>query len=121
MWCSDRDCPAEQGYPVFDYGDYVADLKIVRMIAVWRTAVLYEAMRNDKPVWLKVAHRDDECEGRLKRDAKWLQLLAPREPTSHALEFPIGTPLAEIEARVREAVGVKLPGSIEPAKETQAG
>lgn len=81
LWCSDRDCPAEQGYPVFDYGDYVADLKIVRMIAVWRTAVLYEAMRNDKPVWLKVAHRDDECEGRLKRDAKWLQLLAPREPT----------------------------------------
>ena len=27
-------------------------------------------------------------------------LVAPREPTSHALEFPIGTPLAEIEARV---------------------
>ena len=81
LWCSDRDCPAEQGYPVFDSGDYVADLKVIKIIAVWRTAVLYEAARNDEPVWLKVAHRDDECESRLKRDAKWVQLMAPRPPS----------------------------------------
>jgi serine/threonine protein kinase len=81
LWCSDRDCPAEQGYPVFDYGDYVADVKIDKIIAVWRTGVLYTATRNDKPVWIKVAHRDDECEARLKREAKLLQAIAPQQPS----------------------------------------
>jgi hypothetical protein len=23
LWCQERDCPAEEGYPVFDYGDYL--------------------------------------------------------------------------------------------------
>ena len=43
LWCQDRDCPAEQGYPVFAYGDNLGDLKITKLITVWRTAALYES------------------------------------------------------------------------------
>jgi serine/threonine protein kinase len=73
LWCQDRDCPAEQGYPVFAYGDHLGDLKITRLITVWRSAALYEALRGKQPVWLKVAHADPESEDRLKREAAFLK------------------------------------------------
>jgi hypothetical protein len=73
LWCQDRDCPAEQGYPVFAYGDYLGDLKITKLITVWRTAALYESLRGQQPVWVKVSHSDPECEDRLKREAAFLR------------------------------------------------
>jgi serine/threonine protein kinase len=73
LWCPDRDCPAEEGYPVFIYGDYLGDLKVTKLIAVWRTAALYEAQREAQTVWLKVAHAAPECEDRLRREAVFLQ------------------------------------------------
>jgi hypothetical protein len=77
LWCQDRDCPAEESWPVLQYGDYLADLKILRMISVWRTAALYEAERggekNKQTVWVKVAHATPECEQRLRDEATYLQ------------------------------------------------
>jgi hypothetical protein len=73
LWCQDKDCPAEQGYPVFAYGDYLGDLKITKLITVWRAAALYEAQRGKQAVWLKVAHSSPECEDRLKREASFLK------------------------------------------------
>jgi hypothetical protein len=73
LWCQDKDCPAEQGYPVLGYGDYLGDLKVTKLITVWRTAVLYEAQRGKQTVWLKVAHQDPECEDRLRREAAFLK------------------------------------------------
>ncbi len=74
LWCQDRDCPAEQGYPVLAYGDYLGDLKITKLITVWRTAALYECSRGKQTVWLKVAHSDPESEDRLKREAAFLKV-----------------------------------------------
>lgn len=73
LWCQDRDCPAEQGYPVFAYGDTLGDLKITRLITVWRTAALYESLRGKQTVWVKVAHSDPASEDRLKREAAFLK------------------------------------------------
>jgi len=73
LWCQDRDCPAEQGYPVFSYGDHLGDLKITKLITVWRTAAVYESLRGRQTVWLKVAHADPESEDRLKREAAFLK------------------------------------------------
>ncbi len=78
LWCSDKDCPAERGYPVFDYGDFVGDLKITRVISVWRSAALYEAVRGEQTVWVKIAHAGAVLEDRLKREAAFLKPLAPR-------------------------------------------
>jgi serine/threonine protein kinase len=77
LWCQDRDCPAEAGYSVFRYGDYLGDMKISRQVTVWRTATLYEAERDGKPVWVKVAHTSPECEERLKEEALFLRKLFP--------------------------------------------
>lgn len=79
LWCQDLDCPAESGYPVFGYGDYLGELKIIKLISVWRAAALYEAKRGKFTVWVKVAHRDDLCEVRLKTEAVFLQSLAPKQ------------------------------------------
>jgi len=72
LWCQEKDCPAEEGYPVFSYGDYLGDLKVTKLIVVWRTAALYEALRADQKVWLKVAHAQPDCEDRLRREAAFL-------------------------------------------------
>ncbi|MDW8326540.1 MAG: protein kinase [Anaerolineales bacterium] len=77
LWCQEIDCPAEEGFPVFSYGDYLGDLKITKLITVWRTAALYEAQRGDQTVWVKVAHAGPECEERLKREAVLLAMLNP--------------------------------------------
>jgi hypothetical protein len=77
LWCQDRDCPAEESWPVLQYGDYLADLKIMKLISVWRTAALYEAERggekNKETVWVKVAHATPDCEQRLRDEAMYLQ------------------------------------------------
>jgi serine/threonine protein kinase len=75
LWCQDRDCPAEQGYPVLAYGDYLGDLKITKLITVWRTAALYESQRGKNTVWLKIAHSNPESEDRLKREAAFLKAI----------------------------------------------
>jgi serine/threonine protein kinase len=84
LWCQDLDCPAESGYPVFSYGDYLGEMKIIKLISVWRAAALYEARRGKYTVWVKVAHRDDACENRLKREAQFLQSMTPAAPTGLA-------------------------------------
>lgn len=75
LWCPEKDCPAEDGFPLFEYGDYVGDLKVTKVVRVWRTAALYEAERGGQPVLLKVAHSGMECEERLKREALLLEAL----------------------------------------------
>ncbi len=77
LWCQEKDCPAEEGIPVFSYGDYLGDLKITKLIVVWRTAALYEAQRGQQTVWVKVAHASPECEERLKREAALLAAINP--------------------------------------------
>ena len=78
LWCPYTDCPAETGFPVFEYGDWLGDLKITKLIRCWRWAALYEADRLGKPVWLKVAHNNPEAQDRLKREAKLLETLKPK-------------------------------------------
>lgn len=73
LWCPERDCPAEMGYPVFKFGEYLGDLKITKLISVYRTSAIYAAERNDKPVWVKVAHSAPDCDERLKREAVALE------------------------------------------------
>lgn len=77
LWCQDVDCPAEEGYPLLGYGDFLADLKITKLVRVWRTASLYEAQRDGDPVLLKLAHPTDDNNDRLRREAMSLQALSP--------------------------------------------
>jgi serine/threonine protein kinase len=75
LWCPERDCPAEAGHPVLSYGDFLGDLKVTRLVRVWRTAALYEAERAGQPVLLKVAHDSPGCQDRLRVEAAVLAAL----------------------------------------------
>lgn len=79
LWCPYVDCPAEQGYPLLSYGEFLGDLKVTKLIRVWRTAAIYQAQRDDQPVLLKVAHPTDECNERLRRESVALEALTPRQ------------------------------------------
>src|SRR5512136_3037907 len=89
-WCPEIDCPAEEGPALLDYGDYLGDVKVVKLLRVLRSSALYEAERGKDKVLLKVAHTGDEYAERLKREAKILAALRP----------PVRPPL--VKAFVRE-------------------
>jgi serine/threonine protein kinase len=78
LWCQERDCPAEAGHPVLTYGDYLGDLKVTKLLRVWRTAALYEAERAEQPVLLKVAHDSPSSQERLRIEAAVLASLVRR-------------------------------------------
>ncbi len=80
LWCQDLECPAEEGYALLGYGDYLADLKITKRIRIWRTASLYEAERAGVKLLLKLAHPGEEHGERLRREADALQSLSPERP-----------------------------------------
>jgi serine/threonine protein kinase len=78
LWCQERNCPAELGHAVLEYGDYVGDLKVTKLLRVWRTAALYEATRGEEKVLLKVAHETEDSEERLKREALAFEALTAK-------------------------------------------
>jgi serine/threonine-protein kinase len=78
LWCQDPDCPAERGYTLLQYGDYLGDLKVTKFVRVWRTAALYEAEREGQPVMLKVANAGDFNAERLRREATLLSSISPQ-------------------------------------------
>lgn len=80
LWCQEVDCPAEEGIPVLGYGDFLGDLKVLKLLRVWRTSALYEAERAGKKVLVKVAHGREACEERLKRETILLAALTGRPP-----------------------------------------
>ncbi|HVO42750.1 MAG TPA: hypothetical protein VMT34_09010 [Aggregatilineales bacterium] len=73
-WCQNRDCPSGTLTTIFDYGESLGDLEIVRLLRVLRASAIYEARRGDQEVVLKVAH--DDCQDQLKREATILAQLA---------------------------------------------
>jgi serine/threonine protein kinase len=79
LWCQDPDCPAEQGYALLSYGEFLGDLKVTKLIRVWRTASLYEALREEKQVLLKVAHPGDDNAERLRQEAFAFESLTPKQ------------------------------------------
>jgi hypothetical protein len=60
LWCEQIDCPAGNTPTVFSYGEFLGDIKIVRLLRLFRTAAVYEAERNEELILLKVAHAGHE-------------------------------------------------------------
>jgi len=70
LWCQEPDCPAGDFPAILDYGEWLGDIEVVRLLRVLRTAALYEARRGDEFVLLKVAHNG--CQDQLRREARVL-------------------------------------------------
>ncbi len=81
LWCQEYDCPAEDMPAVFGYGQFLGDVKVVRLMRVLRTGAFYEAERGGERVLLKTAHSG--CENQLRREAeilRQLQMTKARNP-----------------------------------------
>ena len=77
LWCQEPDCPAGNMPLIFDYGEWLGDIKVVRLLRVLRTAAIYEAERGKEQVLLKVAHPG--CQDQLRREARVLLELAAQQ------------------------------------------
>lgn len=78
LWCARADCPAEAGHGVLSYGDFLGDVKVIRLLRVWRSSALYEGERNAEKVLLKVANEVEGAEDRLRREAALFSAATPR-------------------------------------------
>ncbi len=74
LWCQNRDCPSGTLSLIFDYGDSLGDIEIVRLMRILRTSAVYEAKRGSEKILLKVAH--DNCQDQLRREAMTLAQIA---------------------------------------------
>lgn len=78
LWCLESYCSLDSKPLVLDYGETLGDLSIVKTVAVLRASTLYEAMRGEELVLLKVAHPG--FQERLKREANFLRDVQARKP-----------------------------------------
>ncbi len=74
LWCQEPDCPAGHLPLVFDYGEWLGDIKVLRLLRILRNAAIYEAERDEQKVLLKVAH--DGYQDQLRLEARTLADLA---------------------------------------------
>lgn len=74
LWCEQIDCPAGNIPIVLGYGEFLGDIKVTRLLRLFRTAAVYEAEREDTPILLKVAHQAHE--EALKQESALLARLA---------------------------------------------
>ncbi len=66
LWCLEPDCPAGNMPVIFDYGEWLGDIQVVRLLRVLRCSAVYEAQRNEEMMLLKVAHNGSQDQLRLE-------------------------------------------------------
>ena len=77
LWCQEPDCPAGDLPTIFDYGEWLGDIEVLRLMRVLRSSAIYEAQRQKEKVLLKVAHNGHQDQ--LRREARTLVELAQVE------------------------------------------
>ena len=73
LWCQEKYCPAENATEIFDNGEWFGPMEIIQPIVITRSAIVYQARRDEEDVLLKVANGG--CEEKLRLEAQaFLQL-----------------------------------------------
>ncbi len=70
LWCQEPDCPSGDLPMIFDYGEWLGDIQVIRLLRILRSSAIYEAQREDQKVLLKVAHNG--CQDQMRREARIL-------------------------------------------------
>ncbi len=81
LWCQEPDCPAGDIPTILDYGEWLGDIEVIRLLRVLRTSAIYEAQRGEEKILLKIAHNG--CQDKLRREARLLADLAQQR--KHAM------------------------------------
>jgi serine/threonine protein kinase len=73
LWCQEKYCPAENATEIFDNGEWFGPIEIIQPIVITRSAIVYQARRDQEEILLKIANVG--CEEKLRLEAKaFLQL-----------------------------------------------
>lgn len=70
LWCQEQQCLAERKPIIFDAGDNIGDIHITRRLTVLRTSAIYEGIRDDEKILIKMAHSDRVSQDKLRYEAK---------------------------------------------------
>jgi len=109
LWCQEKYCPAENATEIFDNGEWFGPIEIIQPIVITRSAIIYQARRDDEEILLKIANVG--CEEKLRFEAKaFLQLakagqhpllpvLLPAHPQGSVESHPYGWTV--IEGRIK--------------------
>ena len=107
LYCQESYCPAERSPILLDFGEWLGDIEIVKLVTVLHTAVVYEAMHMGQKVYLKTAHPGVEHTERIKREAEFLR--THQHPMLPKLRPPYaGTELAENNSCGKTVLGGHL-------------
>ncbi len=105
-YCQEIYCPAEMSPNVLGYGEWLGDIEIIKPVIVLRSAVLYEATRHQKKIFLKVAHPGVENKEKLKREAEFLQKMQLNKEQSKYLPVLL-PPYANTNVQT-DAIGITM-------------
>ncbi len=109
LYCQEDYCPAELSPTVLDYGEWIGDIEIVKVVSVLRSAVLYEATHQKNKVFLKVAQPGQPHTDRLKREATFLRDIASKpHPNLPKLLPPYASTTIDNDCYGRGMVGGQL-------------
>lgn len=72
LFCQETYCPAEMSPTILDFGEWLGDIEIVKVVTTLRAAVIYEATQQKRKILLKVAHPGEKNKQRLQREARFL-------------------------------------------------
>ena len=90
LYCEQSYCPGELSPWVFETGERIGDIEIVRLVTVLRSAAVYAALRQGEQVYIKIAHQGSHNKERLKREAELLAVAQTQNVT--APFFPVLLP-----------------------------
>lgn len=72
LFCQETYCPAEMSPTILDFGEWLGDIEIVKVVTILRSSVIYEATHQKQKVYIKVAHPGEQNKLRLQREARFL-------------------------------------------------
>ncbi len=110
LYCEQTYCPGELSPLIFEAGERLGDIEIVRPVSVLRSAAVYAATRQGEAVYLKVAHQGSQHKERLKREADLLAVALQKKVAAPFLPVLLppsldGAPKQQTYAKtVREGV-----------------
>jgi serine/threonine protein kinase len=100
LWCQEKYCPAENATEIFNNGEWFGPIEIIQPIVVLRSAIIYQARRDEEIVLVKIANSG--CEEKLRQESlafyklakagqhPLLPVLLPAHPQSTIEQHPYG-------------------------------
>lgn len=96
LWCQQVDCPAGTLPLLFNYGDYLGNIKVLDQLRVLKSSIIYKAERGtgkERQFYLlKIANPGAANHAYLKREAEALRTISAKRPKNDYDPLPTWVP-----------------------------